>query len=89
MSKEDAFFKARDLVATGMTIKEASNKSGISDKTYYTYLKKNNIPTTRKMKPMRLLKPKFIDLTLKKEPTNVAVIVCQPDQIADVIKGLL
>lgn len=85
-NKEEAFLKAKELVAAGQSIKAASGQVGISDKTYYTYLKKAGAAKTKVKKTKK--RPTFIDLPLKKEPNNVAVIVCSPDQLKDILAGL-
>lgn len=91
----DKYDRAIKSIAEGSSLAEAVAKEKMSTDTYYRVKKEKEkspsqivIPMKRKYKT-RALKSSFVDVPLKTtHSTNVAVVVCQIDQLMKVLAGL-
>lgn len=77
VDKIDAFRKE------GMGLQEACKKSGIADKSYYNW---KSMLSKAEKKPRKV--HKFVDIPQAPKQTQVAVVLCSPEQLKSVLEGL-
>jgi hypothetical protein len=90
ISKKEAqnrFLKAKALVDNGMSITDALAECKISKSVWYYRLATNKSQSVIQKKKNKL-KPKFIDIAPNQTIENVAVVVCSPSQLKNVLAGL-
>lgn len=88
-----AYDRAIERMALGATQENARRAEGLSSSVFATYRDKNKKPSQiespakRSYKTRR--KPTFVDVPLKANAhSSVAIIVCQPKDIKEVLAGL-
>lgn len=85
----DKYNEAQQLIAGGESVESATKKVKMGSATYYAVKKSlsNGETAGKPLRPSNK-KPKFVDVPLKTTSTNVAIVVCQPSQLKDVLAGL-
>lgn len=87
----DKFQEVSAEVESGTPLEDALKKHHMGAATYYAAKKltaKGGKKARQKAKTAGPKGKNFVELPLKTTQSNVAVIVCQPDQIKNVLAGL-
>lgn len=82
LAARDRYKKAKELIAGGMKIKEATQSVKMGANTYYQLQKEEG----KRPKAAKQRAHKYIDLP--QVSAKCAVIICTPDQLKSVIGGL-
>lgn len=88
----ERYKKAKELVAGGMTVHKAINQVGMGSATWYAREKAGGETKLRAVSKKK--KPGYVDLhrepvtVTTKNDSTVALVICLPDQIQNILRSL-
>lgn len=90
----ERYQKAKELMSQGKTLDEAMKEAKLGSNTFYKFRNQEGEPRVKRAYNKKK-KTKHLFVDLKTEPASlphgnqsVAIIVCQPDQITQVLQNL-
>lgn len=83
------FEQAQELIGKGTPITEALEKAEISHKSYLIRKRKAKKAGPKQTRKYTKRKLDFIDIPMKPAASSkVAIVICSPDQISEIVDGL-